>query len=74
MRKADHNLIVMTDLGRLGHEDWVVISAYYAMYHSALSLLSRVGVASKDHSTTAAALEYFFSRQIAKSLIRSFKT
>ena len=34
MNKADHNLVVMTDLGRLGHEDWVVISAYYAMYHS----------------------------------------
>jgi hypothetical protein len=35
IRKADHNLIVMTDLNKLGHEDWVVISAYYAMYHSA---------------------------------------
>lgn len=34
IRKADHNLIVMTDLSKLGHEDWVVISAYYAMYQS----------------------------------------
>ncbi|MBI2129278.1 hypothetical protein HYU07_03490 [Candidatus Woesearchaeota archaeon] len=32
--KAGHNLIVMTDLNELKHEDWVVISAYYAMYHS----------------------------------------
>jgi len=33
--KADHNLIVMTDLDKLGHSDWVVITAYYSMYHSA---------------------------------------
>ena len=30
-KKADHNLIVMTDLDKLNHEDWVVIVAYYAM-------------------------------------------
>lgn len=37
MKKAEHNLIVMTDLSKLGHEDWIIITAYYAMYHSALS-------------------------------------
>ncbi len=31
IKKTDHNLIVMTDLNKLGHEDWVVIVAYYAM-------------------------------------------
>ncbi len=72
IRKADHNLIVMTDLSKLGHEDWVVISAYYSMYHSAMSLLTKIGLESKDHTTTVAVLEYFFSDQISKDLIDKF--
>ena len=72
IRKADHNLIVMTNLSRLGHEDWVVISAYYAMYQSAMSLLTKIGLESKDHTTTAAVLEYFFGEQISKDLIGKF--
>ena len=72
IRKADHNLIVMADLGRLGHEDWVVISAYYAMYQSAMSLLTKIGLESKDHATTASVLEYFFGGQISKDLIGKF--
>ena len=72
VRKADHNLIVMTDLSKLGHEDWVVISAYYAMYQSAMSLLAKIGLESKDHATTASVLEYFFGEQISKDLIGKF--
>ncbi len=72
IKKADHNLVVMTDLGKLGHEDWVVITAYYAMYHSVLSLLSRIGLESKDHATTAAVLECFFGEQINKEWILIF--
>lgn len=72
IRKADHNLIVMTDLSKLGHEDWVVISAYYAMYQSAMSLLTKIGLESKDHATTAAVLEYFFGEQINKDMIEKF--
>jgi uncharacterized protein (UPF0332 family) len=72
IKKADHNLIVMTDLNKLGHEDWVVISAYYAMYQAALSLLAKIGLESKDHATTVAVLEYFFGRQISKELIKKF--
>ena len=72
IKKADHNLIVMTDLSKLGHEDWVVISAYYAMYQSAMSLLTRIGLESKDHATTAAVLEYFFDEQINRDLIGKF--
>ncbi len=53
IKKADHNLIVMTDLSKLGHEDWVVISAYYAMYQSAMALLTKIGLESKDHATTS---------------------
>ena len=72
IKKADHNLIVMTDLSKLGHEDWIVISAYYAMYQSATSLLTKIGLESKDHATTAAVLEYFFGEQISGELIGKF--
>jgi len=72
IKKADHNLVVMTDLNKLGHEDWVVISAYYAMYQSAISLLARIGLESKEHSTTAAVLEYLFDEKISRDLIGKF--
>ena len=72
IKKSDHNLIVMTDLNELGHKDWVIIAAYYAMYHSVLAVLSKIGLESKDHSTTVAVLEYFFGKQIDKSLLRKF--
>lgn len=70
--KADHNLIVMTDLSKLGHEDWVVITAYYAMYQSAMALLTKIGLESKDHATTAAIIEHFFREQINKDIIGKF--
>ena len=70
--KADHNLIVMTDLDKLGHSDWVVITAYYSMYHSAMAVLSKIGLDSKDHATTVAVLEYFFGKKIEKSLLDRF--
>ncbi len=72
IKKTDHNLIVMTDLSRLGHEDWVVIAAYYAMYQAATSLLTKVGLESKEHAATAACLEYFFGQQINKELLGKF--
>jgi len=72
MKKADHNLIVMTDLSKLGHEDWVVIAAYYAMYQSATALLIRIGLESKDHATTAAVLEYFFGEHLTREALGSF--
>ncbi len=72
IRKADHNLIVMTDLNKLGHEDWVVISAYYAMYHASLAVLTKVGLNSKEHAATAAVLEYFFGKEIGRELVGRF--
>lgn len=72
INKADHNLIAMTDLGKLGHEDWTIITAYYAMYHSSLALLAKIGLESKDHATTVAILEYFFSEQISTELLGKF--
>ncbi len=72
IKKADHNLVVMTDISEKGHEDWVVIVAYYAMYHSTLAVLSKIGLDSKDHATTASILEYFFGEQIDKDLLKKF--
>ena len=40
--------------------DWVVISYYYAIYHSALALLSSKGLDSKSHFATLCALIYYF--------------
>lgn len=72
IQKADHNLIVMTDLNHLKHEDWVVISAYYSMYQASTALLVKIGLESKDHATTAAVLEYFFGEQLSRDLIKKF--
>lgn len=72
IEKADHNLIVMTDLNKLGHEDWIIISAYYAMYQAAMALLAKIGLESKDHVITVAVLEYFFGEEIGKELIDEF--
>jgi len=70
--KARHNIIVMDDLNRLGHTDWVAIIAYYAMYHGATAISVRIGLDSKDHATTVAILEYFFSEHIDKELLEKF--
>ena len=72
LKKADHNLIVMTDMNKMGHEDWIAITAYYAMYQSALSLLAKIGLESKEHATTVAVLDYFFGEQISWELIEKF--
>lgn len=70
--KANHNLVVMTDLNKLGHSDWVVITAYYSMYHAATAILARTGLDSKDHATTVAVLEYFFGEKIGGFLLQRF--
>ena len=70
--KADHNLVVMTDLHKMGHDDWVAIAAYYSMYHSASALLSCIGLESKDHVATVSALEYFFGKEVSKEILKSF--
>ncbi len=72
MDKSKHNLIVMRDLSMLGHTDWLTIVAYYAMYHSALAILSRAGLSSKNHAATIAVLEYFFSDNIDKGILNRF--
>lgn len=40
--------------------DWAVIKAYYAMYHSGLACLAKIGYKSDDHNASILALELFF--------------
>lgn len=72
IEKSNHDLVVMTDLYKLGHEDWIVISAYYSMYQATLALLAEIGLESKEHATTLAVLEYFFGEQINEELLEEF--
>ncbi|MFH1224320.1 MAG: HEPN domain-containing protein [Candidatus Diapherotrites archaeon] len=79
MEKARHNLLfcaaawgvssredakkILGLPGDFSAFDWVVIAAYYAMYHAALAALASVGYKSDNHAATAAALEVFFVRK-----------
>lgn len=40
--------------------DWVIVSAYYAMYHAALGALAALGFKSEDHEATRVGLIYYY--------------
>lgn len=46
--------------------DWVVVTSYYAMYHSAMAALASVGYKSDNHTATIIALEVHF---VGKNLL-----
>lgn len=48
------------------NDEWIIIISYYAMYHSALALLAKIGYKSDTHTATIFALEKFF---VEKELI-----
>ena len=53
IEKAKHNLRTADLLiSNKDYNDWVVISLYYALYHSCLALLARKGYSSKNHTAT----------------------
>ena len=76
MEKARHNLTLSKTIEKLSNEenakkalrlpddfyafDWVIITAYYAMYHSALAALASIDYKSDNHTATMFALEVFF--------------
>jgi len=76
MEKARHNLTLSKTIEKLSNEenakkalrlpddfyafDWVIITAYYAMYHSALAALASIDFKSDNHTATMFALEVFF--------------
>ena len=70
LKKARNNITTMEILNKImGFTDelgipldydpneWVVISAYYAMYLAALSVLAKLSYRSKNHTATSTALE-----------------
>lgn len=79
MEKARHNLLFSTAACDLSNNeeakkvlklpegfsafDWVVITAYYVMYHSALAALASIGYKSDNHTATVIALEVYFVKK-----------
>ena len=78
LEKAKNNLVTMRILFELNDKkkkellkipldydsnEWVVICGYYAMYTSALALLSKIGFRSKNHSATLFLLEEYFVKK-----------
>ncbi len=44
-------------------DEWIIVTAYYAMYSSATALLAKIGYKSTSHSATIVALEHFFLKK-----------
>ncbi len=79
LKKAKNNLLTMSLLSEIQNNqkirnllkipkkydssEWVVISAYYAMYSSALALLAKIGFRSKNHMATLLVLENYFVKK-----------
>lgn len=43
--------------------DWIITKSYYAMYHSILSLLAKLGIRTKTHFVSLIAFELFFVKK-----------
>ena len=78
LEKAKNNLITMRILFDLNDKKkkellkipldydsngWVVVCGYYAMYSSALALLSKIGFRSKNHTATLFLLDEYFVKK-----------
>ncbi len=89
--KARNNLITMNILSQIEvnqeakkllhvpenytSDEWIITTAYYAMYSAATALLAKIGYKSGSHNATIAALEHFFVKKelIEKEYIEMFK-
>jgi len=60
--KALHNLEAMQHNIKGGFDDWAVSCAFYAMYHSLLAILYRLGYESRNQECTINAIEYLIKR------------
>ncbi|MEA2037892.1 MAG: HEPN domain-containing protein [Nanoarchaeota archaeon] len=56
--KAKHNLKAMDYNIQGGFSDWAISQSYYAMYHSLLAILFKMGYESKNHECTINTVEY----------------
>lgn len=55
-----HSNELLKDFPNERFYDWLITIYYYAMYHSALALISKKGFASKNHSATLCFLIYHY--------------
>ena len=62
IKKAKHNLKAADYNIQGGFSDWGVSQSYYAMYHSLLSILFKMGYESKNHECTINAVEYLIEK------------
>ncbi len=62
IKKAKHNLEAADYNIKGGFSDWGVSQSYYAMYHSLLSILFKIGYESKNHECTINAVEYLIEQ------------
>lgn len=62
INKAKHNLKAADYNIQGGFSDWGVSQSYYAMYHSLLSILFKIGYESKNHECTINAVEYLIEK------------
>lgn len=58
IEKAKHNLLAADYNIKGGFSDWAVSQSYYAMYHSLLAILFKIGYESKNHECTINTVEY----------------
>lgn len=63
IKKAKHNLEAADYNIKGGFSDWGVSQSYYAMYHSLLAMLFKMGYESKNHECTINAIEYLIEQE-----------
>ena len=63
INKAKHNLNAADYNIKGGFSDWAVSQSYYAMYHSLLSILFKLGYESKNHECTINTVEYLIEQE-----------
>ncbi len=76
IKKALHNLDAMVDFSER-YSDWSISAAFYAMYHSLLAVLYKLGYESRNQECTINAVEYFIDKgilDIDKSLIEMVRS
>lgn len=79
IEKALSDLDTMNYLYKGRKTDWVASSAFYAMYHSLLAILYKLGYESRNQECTINAIEYFIQKGILNidekyiKMIRSFQ-
>ena len=60
--KAKHNLRAADYNIKGGFSDWGVSQSYYAMYHSLLGVLFKIGYESRNHECTINAVEHLIEQ------------